>query len=375
MASSGDLMSAAARHTGLTDFGDEAFREGLDILVRGLAAAQLNARGEGFVYPLIVGYLEQRLHVEDWYRRHPEIDDIEITAPLFGLGLPRTGSTALSCLLAQDPDVRYLRRWESARPCPPASTVQGVDPRIPVDEKIVVGSRFHVPHNTHDPMECLDLMAMDFRSQIFQAFAEIPEYSEWLVWDADFTSTYRFEKRVLKLMQFGEPTRPWRLKSPSHVLSLDALNAVFPDARFVMTHRDPTDVLLSVVELYADMVGGFSDRLDRPYLGRLNVEQWSTGMARTVAFRDDGAGHRFYDIDFRAVQADPIGEVRGLYAWLGEDVGDVFEKQMASWWEHNAATREPSVRADPADFDLDLDAIRPLFADYVERTGEWTRKG
>ena len=192
---------------------------------------------------------------------------------------------------------------------------------------------------------------------------------------ADFTSTYRFEKRVLKLMQFGEPARPWRLKSPSHVLSLDALNAVFPDARFVMTHRDPTDVLLSVVELYADMVGGFSDRLDRPYLGRLNVEQWSTGMARTVAFREAGAGNRFYDIDFRAIQADLIGEVRGLYAWLGEDVGDVFEQQMASWWEHNAATREPSVRADPVDFDLDLDAIRPLFADYVGRAGEWTRKG
>ena len=172
MASSGELMSAAVRRTGLTDFGDDAFREGLDILVRGLAAARLNTRGEGFVYPLIIGYLEQRLHVEDWYRRHPETDDIEITAPLFGLGLPRTGSTALSCLLAQDPNVRYLRRWESARPCPPASTVQGVDPRIPVDEKILVGSRFHVPHNTHDPMECLDLMAMDFRSQIFQAFAE-----------------------------------------------------------------------------------------------------------------------------------------------------------------------------------------------------------
>lgn len=375
MASSGELMRAAVRHTELTDFGDDAFREGLDILVRGLTAARLNARGEGFVYPLIIGYLEQRLHVEDWYRRHPETDDIEITAPLFGLGLPRTGSTALSCLLAQDPNVRYLRRWESARPCPPASTVQGVDPRIPVDEKILVGSRFHVPHNTHDPMECLDLMAMDFRSQIFQAFAEIPEYSEWLVSGADFTSTYRFEERVLKLMQFGEPKRPWRLKSPSHVLSLDALNTVFPDARFVMTHRDPTDVLLSVVELYADMVGGFSDRLDRPYLGRLNVEQWSTGMARTVAFREAGAGNRFYDIDFRAIQADPIGEVRGLYAWLGEDVGDVFEQQMASWWEHNAATREPSVRADPADFDLDLDAIRPLFADYVERAGEWTRKG
>lgn len=372
MASPDELTSAAVRRTGLTDFGHDAFREGLEILLRALTAARLNARGEGFVYPLIVGYLEQRLHVEDWYRRHPEIDDIEITAPLFGLGLPRTGSTVLSCLLAQDPNVRYIRRWESSRPCPPASTVRGVDPRVPVEEKVLVGSRFHVPHNTHDPMECLDVMAMNFTSQIFQAFAEIPEYSEWLVSGADYPSTYRFEKRVLKLMQFGEPARPWRLKSPSHVLSLGALDEVFPDARFVMTHRDPTDVLLSVVELYADMVGGFSDRIDRAYLGGLNVEHWSTGMARAVAFRDGGAGDRFYDIDFRAMSDDPIGEVHGLYAWLGEDVGDVFEARMVSWCEHNAANREPSVRADAADFALDLDAIRPLFADYVEHAAHWT---
>ena len=127
------------------------------------------------------------------------------------------------------------------------------------------------------------------------------------------------------------------------MLSLEALDSVFPDARFVMTHRDPTDVLLSVVELYADMVGGFSDDLDRRYLGELNVEHWSVGMQRAVKFRDGGAGHRFYDIDFRVMAADPIGEVRGLYAWLGEPVSAEFEQQMGSWWDHNA-TANPRAR-------------------------------
>lgn len=372
MASPDDLMTAAVERTGLTDFGDDAFREGLTILLRGLDAARLNARGEGFLLARIVGYLDQRLQVEDWYRRHPETDDVQIEAPLFGLGLPRTGSTALACLLAQDPNVRYVRRWESSAPCPPASTVNGPDPRIPADERVEVGSRFHVPHNTHDPMECLDIMAMDFKSQIYQAFAMIPEYSEWIATGADFTSTYRFQRRVLKLMQFGEPARRWRLKSPAHVLSLDALNAVFPDARFVMTHRDPTDVLLSVIDLYADMVGGFSDHIDRHYLGRLNVEQWSLGIERTLEFRAAGADGRFYDIDFRAMQADPIGEVRGLYAWLDEPLSEQFERQMASWWADNAAHREPSHRADAAAFGLDLEQVRPRFARYIEQVPTWT---
>ena len=283
-----DLLDRARADTGLEDFGDGSFREGLEILTRSLRdEARLNARGEAYVYPRIVGHLRQRLQVEDWYRRHPEIDEVPVAAPLFGLGLPRTGSTALSFLLAQDPDVRYLRSWESAQPCPPPSTVVGDDPRIPVGAvKVLAGSRTHVPVDVHGPMECLDLMALDFKSQIFQAFAQIPGYSRWLVERADFTSTYAYQRRVLKLLAWGEPLRPWRLKTPAHVLSLDYLDAVFPDARFVMTHRDPTDVLLSVADVYADIVGGFTDHPDRRYLGELNVAQWSEGMRRVVGFRD-----------------------------------------------------------------------------------------
>jgi hypothetical protein len=364
-------MDSAVVRTGLEDFGDDSFREGLEILVRALETeARLNARGEGFIYQRIGLHLAQRLKVEDWYRRHPEIDEVVLEPPLFGMGLPRTGSTALSFLLAKDPNVRYLRSWEAAQPCPPPSTVQGHDARIPAgDQEVVAGSRHHVPQDPHGPMECLDLMALDFTSQVFQAYAQIPSYSAWLVDRADFTSTYRYERRVLKLLQWGEPVRPWRLKSPAHVLSLDYLDRVFPDAKFVMTHRDPTDVILSVADVYADIVGGFTDHLDRCYLGELNVHQWSIGMERVVKFRDGGADNRFCDIDFRAMQADPVGEVRRLYAWLGEPVTDEFENGMRVWWAENAEKREPHPKAEPQAFGLDLNAIRPLFANYTDRWG------
>ena len=369
MADVDGVVAAAAAQTGLEDFGDDSFREGLELLLGSLRdEARLNARGEGFIYARVVNALSQRLQVEDWYRRHPEIDDVELLPPLIGLGLPRTGSTALSVLLAQDPAIRYLRRWESSQPCPPPSTVTGPDPRIPADEGNKVGTRTHVPTGTHAPMECLELMTLDFKSHIFQAFAQIPSYSTWLVEKADLTSTYAYQRRVMKLLCWGEPLRPWRLKSPSHVLWLDALNEVFPDARFVMTHRDPTDVILSVAELYADIVGGFTDHLDRRYLGQLNVEHWSVGMRRALRFRDGEADNRFYDIDFRAMQADPIREVRGLYAWLDEPVGDEFESRMRTWWAEAALEREPSSHADPVAFGIDLDKVRPLFADYVARS-------
>jgi Sulfotransferase family len=368
-----DAVNAAVAQTGLTDFGDDSFREGLGILLASLRdEARLNSRGEAFVQQRIVGHLAQRLQVEDWYTRNPEIDQVPIEAPLIGLGLPRTGSTALSMLLAQDPEVRYLRRWESTQPCPPPSTVQGVDPRIPPDKGEMVGTRRHVPGDIHGPMECHELMALDFKSHIFQAYAQVPSYSAWLVEKADLTSTYEYQRRVMKLLQWGEPTRSWRLKCPSHVLFLDHLDRVFPDARYVMTHRDPTDVILSVAELYADIIGSFTDHIDRPYIGQLNVEHWSLGMERALQFRADGGDNRFYDIDFRAMQADPIGEIAGLYAWLGQPVGEEFTTRMDSWWTQAAAEREPSVRADPVEFGIDLDQVRPLFAQYVDSARGWT---
>jgi hypothetical protein len=142
-----------------------------------------------------------------------------------------------------------------------------------------------------------------------------------------------------------------------------------------MTHRDPTDVILSVADLYADIIGSFTDDMDREYIGRLNVEHWSHGVQRTLAFRESGARNvsaRFYDIDFLAMQNDPIGEVTGLYSWLGLPVGEVFEARMNSWWSQAAAEREPSSHADPHAFGIDFDEVRPRFAQYVEAARGWT---
>jgi hypothetical protein len=159
------------------------------------------------------------------------------------------------------------------------------------------------------------------------------------------------------------------------MLWVDHLAAVFPDARFVMTHRDPTDVVLSVCDVFADIGAGFTDELDRTYIGTLNAEQWAVGVERLLAFRD-GPGHgRFYDIDFRAMQSDPIGEVRGLYRWLDVPVSDEFEGRMQRWWATNAAEHEPSDRSDPAVYGLDLDRIRERFSEYVGRAQQWTARG
>ncbi len=285
------LLDAACEDTGLDDFGADAFREGLDVLVDSVGSeADLNPIGEFIVRDLIMKALTNRLRIEDWYRRHPEIAEEVIDPPLIGLGLPRTGSTALSFLLAEDPHARSLRRWEAAEPCPPPSTVEGPDPRIvaaQAQQEMMDAAAPRlaalVPSTPTGPEECQDLMALDFKSQYFQAFAHIPTYSRWFL-DADLTATYAYEQRALKLLQWGQPRRPWRLKCPTHLLFMPYLDAAFPDARYVWTHRDPSEVIVSVADLYAETMQMTSNTVDRAYLGRLNVEHWSIGMQRALDF-------------------------------------------------------------------------------------------
>ena len=368
------LLEVAQRETGLTDYGSDTFREGLEILVSSLnQEAKLNAAGEHVLRERILGHLKQRLQVEEWYKRHPEIGEEPIEKPLIGLSLPRTGSTALSFLLAQDPNARSLLRGESAQPCPPPGTVQNDQRERRRDEaEKVSGWKAHTPSGDSAPAECQDLMALDFKSQIFIAFARVPSYAQWLR-DGDLSSTYDYERRVLKLLQWGRPRLPWRLKAPTHLLYLEPLSKAFPDARFVMTHRDPADVMLSVIDVYADIMSKFSDTLDMDYVANLNIDMWSEGMRRTLDFRSaDEHNQRFFDIHFKAMQEDPLAEVRKLYQWLGEDVCDEFAQGMSQWWQDNAAKHEPGPGKKAEDYGVNLDKVRPLFADYTRRMQSWT---
>lgn len=364
------LLKIAQTETGLHDFGPDTFLEGLEMLVTALnREAKLTTLGEQMMHERIVGHLKQRLQIEDWYRRHPEIDDEEIKAPLIGISLPRTGSTVLSFLLAADPRARSLRRIEAAQPCPPPCIQQSKD-KVDHDEAMrqATGWTPHVPSGDDAAAECQDLMALDFRSQIFVAFAQIPSYADWLL-KADLTSTYLYQRRALKILQWRRPEKPWRLKCPTHLLYLRDLDRAFPDARFVMTHRDPIQVMQSVIEVYRDIIGKFTSHVDLDYITELNLRQWSEGLQRTLSFRDAGHDHRFYDIHFQAMHDNPIKEVRALYHWLGEDVSDEFERNMAAWWQKNDESR-PARTANVQT--VDLGDTSGLFTEYTRRMAQWT---
>jgi hypothetical protein len=369
------LVDSACERAGSDDLGDDTWQEGLEILVASLESeAALNEMGVSAMADQLVGYLTRRLEVEEWYARHPEIDDQEIVAPLFGVGLPRTGSTALSYLLAQDPARRSLRVWEAAAPCPPPETatehsderIAAAQAGVDLTNELFPGFAGMLPTSATGPQECLLLMALDFRSLIFEGMALVPSYSTWLL-QCDMAPAYRYHQRVLKLLQWRCPPDRWWLKSPAHLLSMDALDAVYPDARFVMTHRDVGRVLPSVCALYESLSSVLSERTDRVAIGSHNATVWRCGLERLIDFRDRGNEHRFHDVSFAAVQSDPLAEVARLYRDLGDELTDEARRRMASWWAESAAHRGSPHTYSAEVYGIDLATVRSEHAFYHDR--------
>jgi hypothetical protein len=369
-----DLVDRARALAGLSDFGGDSWREGLEVLLHSAREeSRFNAQGERAFCESIVQTLANRLRIEHWFSRHPEIAEQEVHVELLGVGFPRTGSTALAQLLGEDPAVRSLRMWEALAPCPPP----GISPdddraRIEVARATVAAMdqvaprlRSMLPQSATGPFEDHDLMSLEFKAQVYLSMGRLPSYAEWLL-DCDMEPTYRYERRVLQLLQWRCPPNRWQLKSPSHTPFLDAFAVVFPEARYVMTHRDPAHVMTSVADLYCTLSAAGNESLDPVEVGELNLQQWGSALDRCMAFRAAGRESAFHDIGFRAFQADPIGEVRGLYDWLGRELGSDTERRMREWWSANRR-RDAQPRPDPAQFGFDDAKLAKRFRAYRER--------
>lgn len=371
-----DLLAEARERTGLANFGDPIFREGLDVLLGDLARAELHDLGRMVWRSRILAHLSQRLLVEDWLARHPEIESQAVPAPIFVVGLPRTGSTALSHLLARDPGTRSLRVWESAQPVPPPeSATEHSDPRIEAAAKGLDAIRTLTPKLAalHEdtptgPTENQDLLGMSFRTFHFEGMAFLPNYVRW--WLAcDMVPAYRFMKRVLQLLQSRCPPTRWQLKSPPDSFFLDALLAVFPDARFVMTHRDPAAVLGSVCSLLQVVQEMTGKPAEASVLGSAELEAWREAMRRLLAARARLGEARFADVHFHELVADPVGTLARVYARIGLPWTAPAEAALRAHAAANPRGRHGEHRYRLEDFGLERARVHESFRFYTDRCG------
>jgi hypothetical protein len=373
----GALLAAARKETGLGDFGSDSFRPGLRKLIESLEGeAALNAIGRLAARGQLVGLLAGRLRLVEHRQRHPELADEEIRRPLFVLGLPRTGTTILYGLLAQDPAHRSPLSWEVAFPCPPPETATyDTDPRIEQTERqlgqierLVPGFNAVHPMGARLPQECVAMLAVHFHSIQFMASYNVPSYGEWLV-RQDMRPAYRFHREFLQHLQSRYPGERWVLKTPAHLSTIDALLEEYPDAMLVQTHRDPVDVIASVGSLECMLRSATSDDIDPHYVGRQQLELWSRILRRGMAARDrlPEPDRVFCDVHFADLLADPIDCVRRIYDHFGLELTGEADQRMRRFLADHAQDKHGVHRYTLETFGLSAEEVSRQFQDYCER--------
>jgi hypothetical protein len=371
------LADQAQQATGLDDFGDPSWKDGADRLIADLnERGALTEVGAMIASSDVVEYLTGRLRVVDWVKRNPSITAADIRPPIVVLGQPRTGTTILFDVLAQDPANRVPLTWEVDQPWPPPETATyDTDPRIEeVDAKLanvdllIPGFRAMHDMGARLGQECVRITAADFRSMIFATQYRVPEYQRWLLHEADMVPAYRYHRMFLQYLQSAHSAQRWVIKSPAHLWSLNAMFAEYPDALIVQTHRDPLRVVCSLASLVDLLRRLASDDVSISEVAAEWVDDIVLGLDRAIEARKDGTvpPGQAVDVLFRDFLRDPMAVVKTIYERLDIELSDEAETAMRAFLAANPQEKHGGHQYSFADTGLDAGLLRERTKAYQE---------
>jgi hypothetical protein len=363
-----ELLAAVAEERGLSDFGPGDFRAGLDVLLDSLEHdGDLSPATDDAVVGAFRRRLANRLEVEAWYRDHPEIEQLPVRGPVDINGLPRTGTTALANMMSLDPQFRALRGWEQGKPCPPPETAtEAEDPRrleaAADNEHLSPELRAMHLYDLDASMEDTELLGMAFHGQQFT----LPVYSYQAWWrTADMTSAFEYHRRVVKLLESRRPPDLWLFKAPHHNFHLEAFLTAYPDARFVMTHRDPAKAIPSWSSLVSTVFPPAAGERDLLKVGANVSEHLRVGAENAIAARGRIGEDRFVDVHHRELVADPMGVLARIYDFLGLELSPPVEQAIREWQVANRSGAHGTHRYTAEQFGLTTAQIRSDYDFYI----------
>lgn len=361
----------ASAATGLSNFGSNDYQTGLRRLVQGFVDASRGVEGGAadLTGQLVVSLLIARLRTEEGWRLHPEVLQNDIVDPVFIIGIPRTGTTALFGLLSADTRFQVPERWlhQYPQPRPPRSSwpqradYQEVVAQVESAPDII--KRGHMVL-ADEGDECLQPMAQTFVSNMFGSQAAIPDYDQWML-RQDMTPSFRRYADFLRLLGGSSPDQPWLLKNPSHTFSLPELFAVFPNACIIHTHRRLQEALGSLVSLLNGISAAMGHEKPPLEIARREIPLYAEAMRRTMK---DRQGHEdaIFNVDYRRFVADPIDVARRIYDKFGIEFTPEVEEAMQRWVDAHPQNARGRHEYDPEALGVDMDTLEAHYAAYMD---------
>ena len=379
MLSTSDLKAGALQASQRSDFRESDFEAPLNALVDALnREGQLNDIGVGFHSARLTDLLSNRLRMEAWLERHPEILDETINQPIVVIGLPRTGTTLLHRTIAADNQLLAPLWYEVRQPSPLNDNFVEDDARIPIAQAEVAAMLEAAPElaaiHPMDPIapdEEIMLLEHAFMSTVPECYAHLPQYGEAL-YSKDQSPAYSYLYRQLQFLQWqkrqkGLTGTRWVLKTPHHLHYPEHLFGTFPDAVVIQSHRHPLEVIPSYGSMMAALASPFTDQLDAVDLAQHWARKWAIGLQKTMDFRDSGYNDRYLDLWFKDTVENPNTAVEKIYAFTGQTLTDEAVTEMERWREMNARESRPEHHYQLSDYSFTEADIKRQFEAYIKR--------
>lgn len=375
------IDAAVSKAGGLRDFGPGRHLEALNQLVTSIEEeANLSFTGRLMAKESIINVLKFRLQFENYWKNNLELQSVEIKPPLFIAGLPRTGTTILYNLLAQDKKFRAPLCWECMSPVPkPGLNILEDEKRIKTAEKFfnffyVLCPEMLTMHEVRPswPQECNFIHEYEFMTINFISQYHIPSYQKWLS-EQNFIDPFVFHKRFLQYLQ-GSSDTTWVLKSPGHLGIIEDLFKVYPDARIIQTHRDPVESIPSMASLTGFARKVYSDAkesCDPKFVGRDMKSYYLNHLKKIVEFRNsnEDKSRQFYDLSYAGFISNPIGEIEKIYNYFGIPLTDEALNSMRSFLNNNSQNKHGKHVYKLESFGYDTEMFQQEFKFYCDRFG------
>ncbi len=369
------IIAEAEARAGIAD-SDKSVAINLGRLVDALnRGGGMSAEGEGMTHHQFVAENTNRIEAQRWVRDYPEIAEEEIAAPLFLEGLPRSGTTYFQYLFDRDPRFRLIRTWESTMPHPPP----GFDPasvelrKAQFTEALKARPTFEGFDSMHlydadGSDECHAFLQQSYGAAGLQNLFDVPAYFDYLLDECDLVETYRIHKRQLQLLQWRLERKPWALKYPNHVIAMNQILEVYPDARFLMTHRDPVQTLASICKMTFNLRSMRSaEPVDRHEVGRQMRYFIRRHIDRIMDFDRGENAAKVVHVDYYSLVKDPVAEMRGIHSALGIETPEAVVEAVGAWHRDNPKNARGSNDYTIEQWGLNADAIAEEYGDYIGR--------
>lgn len=356
----------------------DAFKDNLVLLVDSLnQEGRLSPLGSTAASWMLADALRKRIDISWWWTKEPEIRAAPISSPIFLTGLPRSGTTYFQYLFDREPTMRMLRTWEGDDPCPPPAIdrksaeerrsrcVEAHRQRPEEDRRAM--DAFHLS-DPDGPQECVMLLDQTFANAGNYWTFRVPSYFDAVAEKFDLEASYEHHKRALQVLQWQAPARRWALKWPCHLLSLEEIIRVYPDAIFVVTHRDPVQALASNCSFATYLRGKFSADVDPAEVGAQTRDMIGRHIRKLVDFDQAHANDlRIAHVDYARVVADPQVVMEEVYATLDLELTSSVRDSMAAWRAANPPGKRGTHSYDLSDYNLVAEEVSEEYDYYTER--------